>query len=64
MIMAQEEREKHGDMAVVVDGNGCVRELADQVSNYMLRPEGVIDLCLWDMWRGWKSRLLPKKRQG
>ena len=36
------------EISVLVDESGAVTELADQVSDYTLRPEEMSNLCLWD----------------
>jgi len=36
------------EVSISINEGGTVTELADQVSDYTLRPEEVSDLCLWD----------------
>ena len=45
-ISAEENNE--AEVLITVNKNGDVTELADQVSDYMMRPEEMGSFCLWD----------------
>ena len=45
--LASEDEE--GEISITVNRNGEVTELADQVTDYIFRPEEMGGLCLWDM---------------
>jgi len=42
------EMDDQEEVSISITESGNVTELADQVSDYTLRPEEVSDLCLWD----------------
>lgn len=42
------EEDDEAEVSITVNKNGDVMELADQVSDYMMRPEEMGSFCLWD----------------
>lgn len=46
-VLGGEDEEE--EVSITVDRDGEVAELADQVSDYVWRPEEMSELCLWDV---------------